>query len=332
MRLENIVALTNGRLVNDPFVKKFENIVFEAKSVKRGDLFIAFDESMIEEAIFNGAYGVIFDKPTQISDLEIAWIKVKNCDDSLKRLIRFRLIEQGTRVYECNEVVLKLSLQVMTDTDFIPIMGNTISIHKQIWNMDDKSILLFCPTLTDKDIFTNVKQLPDANSDLISIKEKTLFETSFIYENIFYERQLLSPLFIPYLEQLLSLYKSLDIKFRLRKFSQIENFEAVFVNNNFEMKEFGSTDKVVVFEKNKELVDLEIEFLNENSSWANKIYIIPFSDKELYNNYENIFRYKREEEILRILKKNSFHFALVVGVDKSILPIPITHQAQLSLF
>jgi len=85
MRLENILALTHGKLLNEPFVNIFDNIVFDAKSIKRGDLFIAFDEKTIEIALLNGAYGVIFDKPTQINDMEIAWIQVQNIEDALKR-------------------------------------------------------------------------------------------------------------------------------------------------------------------------------------------------------------------------------------------------------
>ena len=72
MRLENLLALTHGKLISEPFVNSFENIVFDARSVKRGDLFMAFDDRSIEEAIFNGAYGILFDKPTQITDSEIA--------------------------------------------------------------------------------------------------------------------------------------------------------------------------------------------------------------------------------------------------------------------
>ena len=94
MRLENVLALTNATVINDPFVKQFINIVLDVNRVKRGDLFIAFNELEIDAAIFNGAYGVLFDKPTQISDSEIAWIKVKNLEDALQRLVRFRLIEK----------------------------------------------------------------------------------------------------------------------------------------------------------------------------------------------------------------------------------------------
>lgn len=329
MRLENILALTNGRLVNDPFVKKFETIVFEAKDVKRGDLFIAFDEEMIEEAIFNGAYGIIFDKPTQITDTEIAWIKVKECEDSLKKLLRFRLIEKNITAYECNEIILKLSLQVITDQNFIPVHGDIKSIHKALWNLDDNATLLFCPEISDTNIFTDVQKLPPYKNGTISVVEETLFEISFIYNDVFYERQTISPFFIPYLERLLHLYKMLHINFRLRKFSQLDHFEAVFVSTKFETKEFGASDKVLIFEKSLSLVKGEIEFLQKNASWANVLYILPLSEKENYENDFSIFTYTNKKDIFTILENNYFHFALIIGRDSSILQKPIQTQTQL---
>lgn len=332
MRLENILALTNAKLINEPFVNSFENIVFQAKAIKRGDLFIAFDEEDIGTAILNGAYGIIFDKPTQISDSEIAWIKVLNIEDALKRLLRFRTIEKELVVYECNEIVLKLALQVITEPSFIALNGDIKAISQTLWHAEDKSIILFCPTLCDKDIFTNIKTLPRTAVEPIIIMEQTLFETSFIYDDTFYERQLISPFFIPYLEELLHLLKSLKINYRLRKFTQIDHFEAVFVNKKFEIKEFGTSDKVLIFEKNSGLIQLEITFLQKQASWAKSIYILPYHEqKDLLMYDENIHTYKNEKEILSILKNSNFHFALIVGVDKSILNKPITNQKQLTL-
>ena len=329
MRLENILALTHGKLVNEPFVKIFENIVLEVKKVKRGDFFIAFDEETIEEAIFNGAYGIMFDKPTQISDTEIAWVKVDDCEDALKRLLRFRLIEKEVKVYECNEIILKLSLQVITEPNFISVSGDIKSIYKQLWHVETNSTLLFCPESCDKNIFTDIKKLSSTAIEPITIMEQTLFETSFIYDNIFYERQLISPFFMPYLEELLHLYKTLKINFRLRKFTPIEHFEAVFTNKNFEIKEFGASDKVLIFEPNTSLIDQEIAYLQRSANWANVIYIVPHTVNTRED--EGIFVYENSNQIIDILKNNSFHFALVVGVDKTILSKPIVTQAQLTL-
>ena len=327
MRLENILALTHGKLINDPFVKNFQSIVFDAKHIKRGDLFIAFDIAMIENAILNGAYGIVFDKPTQISDTEIAWIQVQNCEDALKRLLRFRLIDKEITVYKCNEIILKLALQIITDSNFIVLHGNIKSIHRQLWDLDNKTTLLFSPSMCDENIFTDVKEFSFSNTESIEIIEQTLFETSFIYDNIFYERQLISPFFMPYLEELLWLYKTLKINYRLRKFTPIDHFEAVFTNKNFEIKEFGTSDKVLIFEPNSSLIDVEIAFLQKKATWAKSIYLIPQAIDGIDN--ENIFVYENVSKILPILKNNNFHFALIAGVKKEILSKPIVTQAQL---
>ena len=329
MKLENFLALTHGKLVNEPCVNSFENTIFEAHRVKRGDLFVAYDKEDIDLAVSNGAYGVVFDKPTQISDSEIAWIKVNSIDDAIKRLLRFRMIEKEVVAYECNEIILKLALQVITQTNFLVIKGDMKSLFKSLWQVEDRTTVLFCPALNSKDIFANIKTLSSIAIEPIEIMEQTLFETSFIYDNIFYERQLISPFFIPYLEELLHLFKSLKINFRLRKFTPIEHFEAVFTNKNFEIKNFGTSDKVLIFEPNTSLIESEMKFLHGHASWAKIVIVIPATIKQLEN--ENVFSYKNEKEILNILRDNSFHFALVVGVDKSILNKQLPYQTQLTL-
>ncbi|MCD6432805.1 MAG: hypothetical protein J7L21_02080 [Sulfurimonas sp.] len=331
MRLENVLALTHAKLINEPCVNSFETIVFDAHRVKRGDLFIAYDDKAVEEAVQNGAYGVLFEKPTQIRDSEIAWIKVSNIDDALKRLLRFKMIEKEVVAYECNEIILKLARQVITPPNLLVLDGSIKNIFNSLWHIENRTTILFCPILLDKSIFTNIKKLPQTAMQPIEIMEQTLFETSFVYDNKFYERQLISPFFIPYLEELLHLYKSLKIDFRLKKFTQIDHFEAVFTNKNFEIKEFGTSDKVLIFEKNSDLIQKEINFLQKNATWANTIFILPFLHASEYKDSKNIHFYKNEKDIVNILKSSNFHFALIIGVDKSILSKPLTNQKQLTL-
>ena len=329
MRLENILALTHATLINEPYVNSFETIVFEVSKIKRGDLFVAFNTGEIQTAIENGAYGILFEKPTQMSDSEIAWIKVENLERALLKLLRFRLIEKDLRVYECNEIILKLALQVITESTFVPLVGNMQTLFKTLWHVEPKSTLLFCPALVDRDIFTNVKTFPKTRISEITIMEQTLFETSFIFENTFYERQLISPFFIPFLEELLNLFKILKVGYRLKKFTPIEHFEAVFTNKNFEIKEFGTSDKVLIFEPNTTLIESEINFLQKQASWAKTIYLIPHAMNMIEQ--ENIYTYRTNDEIVPLLKSKQFHFALIVGVDKSILQMPQRSQRQLLL-
>jgi len=329
MRLENVLALTYGKLINKPFVNNFNDIVFDAKQVKRGDLFIASDTQTIETALLNGAYGIIFDKPAQISDIEIAWIKVENIQNAVQRLLRFKLIEKEVVVYECDEIVLKLALQVMTGSDFVAVSGAFEDIFGQLWHIEKNATILFCPALSGKEIFTDIKKMPTTLSKRITIMEQTLFETSFIYNDTFYERQLISPFFIPYLEELLNLLSSLKIEYRLKKFTPLEHFQALFTNKKFEIKEFGTSDKVLIFERNSSLIKKEIEFLQNNASWAKTIYVVPHDCQ--YKSKENVFEYKNEKDVKSILKENDFHFALMVGLDVSILNKPLIKQTQLTI-
>ncbi|MBA1437425.1 MAG: hypothetical protein FAF05_00310 [Epsilonproteobacteria bacterium] len=323
MRLENILALTHAKLLSSPFVSEFNKIVFRAKDVTRGDLFFAYDPLQIEEAVANGAYGIVFDKKAQISDQEIAWIKVENLDEALKRILRFKLIDKKIEVYGCDAITLKLALQIITEPSFLALNGTFVDIYNDLDMLDDGATVLFSPELISSELFTKVKHLPQNPSLHIDVVEQTLFESSFIYDNVFYERQLISPFFIPYLEQLLHLLKVLGINFRLRKFTPIDHFEAVFTNKNFEIKEFGTSDKVLIFEKSTSFANKEISYLQKQAFWAKNLYVLPQSaleniDQNLLNGMQ-VAIYNKKHEIKALLKEHQFHFALIIGADKSIL-------------
>lgn len=334
MRLENLLALTQGQLTNTPAITAIDGIAFEAKRVKRGNLFVALHASDIEEAVLNGAYAVIFDKPTQMLDSEIAWIKTDSAEKALKRVLRFHLIEKDLEVFECDPITQKLALQVVTPSDFVVIHGSTIEIAHQLFDIAPKSTLLFAPRLIGNELFTSTKPIPSTGCEHINIIEQTLFETSFIYDNTFYERQLLSPFFIPYLERLLHFFKLTKIQYRLRQFTPIAHFEAVFTNSKFSVQDFGASDKVLIFEPDFELIMVQIDFLKQQANWAKIIYIVPWHKKQLLKHSDNIFTYASEQDIIELLKKSDFHFALIAEKDKSFLErlAPNESHQQLTLF
>jgi ferrochelatase len=138
---------------------------------------------------------------------------------------------------------------------------------------------------------------------------------------------------MPYLERLLHFFKSKKINFKLRHFTPIPHFEAIFTNSALEQKEFGASDKVLIFEPSFELVESQIAFLKRQANWAKIIYIIPEYKKEKFADEPNIFTYRNKRDIIEILKNGSFHFALIAEQDKSLLaeakrPEPV----QLTLF
>ncbi|MCK9372904.1 MAG: hypothetical protein M0P91_06875 [Sulfuricurvum sp.] len=333
MRLENILALTKGTLLGEPSVSFFDSVAFDPAKVKRGSLFIARSPDMIPEALQNGAYGILFDKPTQMGDPEVAWIKVESIETALKKLLRFYLLEKELQVYGCDPITLRLSMMVSTPSNFCSIEGSIEQIWEKLWPLEKKSIVLFSPALTDSDIFIEVSQLIRAQESTITIIEQTLFETSFIHNDVFYERQMLSPFFIPYLEHLLFFYTFLRIPFQLKGFGKIGHFIPVFTNSRLESIEFGTSDRVVIFEPFLELIDEQIDFLHTQASWAKILYLLPESMKSsLTIGVENILFYRYPEEVISLLQSKRFHFALVAGVDKGILHPARSSMRQLLLF
>ncbi len=334
MRLENLLALTQGTLQNQPFVTRFDGISFDAKKVKRGNLFIAFNTTDIDEAILHGAYGIVFDRPTQISDSEIAWIKVDDVNDALMRLLRFHLIEKELDVYETDLITIKLAQQIMTESDFL-VLGQSIKDDfMKLWEAPAGAKLIYCPKLIDRDTFVSSKSLPSAYKDEITVVEQTLFETSFIFRDIFYERQLLSPFFISYLERLLNFYVMQDVNYRLRNFTAIDNFDAVFTNRELSVKEFGASDRVLIFEPDFELIHSQISFLKRQANWARIVYLLPKAKALPFENVEGIYTYETQDEILEILKMTSFHYALIAEQKRTLLEHPSLskERQQLTLF
>ncbi len=334
MNLQNLTALVEGVLTNSPSITAFDDVSFEASKVRRGDLFIALEHDDIEEAVINGAYGILFEKPTQITDQEIAWIKVSSIDKALLRLLRFHIIEKSPQVFSCDQISLKLAAQIMTSNELL-VLDKTINKHIQaLWRIQEKQFILFCPKLIDPALFIDAKPISKVQVPTINIVEQTLFETSFIYDDTYYERQLLSPFFMPYLEGILQFLKHNNIKYQLKDFSPIAHFQPVFTNVNFQVKEFGKSDNVLIFEPDFELIKEQIGFLKAQANWAKIIYLIPSDKANEIPEHTNVFLYDSTWDIMRCLKEEQYHFALIAQQSADMLKADVfeVKTKQLSLF
>ena len=319
MNLANLTALVEGTLANSPNITSFEEVHFEASKIRRGDLFLAMHHEDIEEAILNGAYGIIFDKPTQVSDQEIAWIKVTDVDKALLRILRFHIMQRSPQVYYCDEISLKLASQIITSRELL-VLDKPLKYHLQeLYQIQEKQFILFSRHNTDDQLFVDAKPIAKVVSSSMNIVEQTLFETSFIFDDTYYERQLLSPFFIPYLESVLQFLKQNAIGYQLRNFTPIDHFQAVFTNIHFQIKEFGKSDNVLIFESDFELVKEQIEFLKKQANWAKIVYIVPSDRMEQLDSSKGVFGYASTWDIMQILKNENYHFALIAEQNADIL-------------
>ena len=334
MNLANLTALVEGNLTNSPSITSFEDVSFEASRVKRGDLFVAINHEEIDIAILNGAYGIVFEKPTQITDQEIAWIKVKSIDNALLRLLRFHVMRRSPQAFYCDEISLKLASQIITSNNLL-VLDRSLKEHIQdLWRLEENQYIIFSSKSINPQLFVDAKPIPAVPNTEMNIVEQTLFETSFIYDDTYYERQLLSPFFIPYLETVLQFFKHNQIKFQLRSFSPIDHFQPVFTNVHLQVKEFGKSDNVLIFESDFELVKAQINFLETQANWAKIIYLVPSNRKDELTDNDNVFTYESAWDIMQLLKEKKYHFALIAEQNSSILETSVfdIKNEQPSLF
>ncbi|MEA3522533.1 MAG: hypothetical protein U9R50_06135 [Campylobacterota bacterium] len=305
--------------MSQPHVSLFSDIVIEASRVKRGSLFVALNFHDITLAIQNGAYGIVYDRDMEFDDDENAWIKVDDSYDALKRLMRFMLIDKELVAFTCKPIVLQVAKQLTTSNDFIILEGSLSDNFSKLLSAPPQSTLLFVESEIQSSLFTDASILPDEAKDKIKTLEHTLFEMAFIYKDTYYERQSISPFFIPYLEQILALLNTQDISFKIKPFHNMPHFQAKFVNKALHVRDFGSTNKVIIFENNRSLIEEQMIFISKQAPWAKCIQLV--RDKR-----------EDEEEILNILKTDDFNFALLSGVEATFLDNKSNFLIQQTLF
>jgi len=319
MRLQNLLSLTGAEMMSDPAVTLVDAIVLDAHKVRRGDLFIAFDTADIPRAVANGAYAVLYEEACTVTDPEIAWLKVDSVEFTLLRLLRFRMLEKSLRVYGCNEVTLAVAAQMLRDPRCYVWQGTIRSNFYDLWELPESSWVFVPERKRCEDLFVQVLPLPKTGTVPIDIAEQTLFETSFVLDDVYYERMQISPFFLPYLGHLYQFAKTHGLAFTVGGMQGSTHFVPVFVGDDLRVKTFGQGGKVLIFEPDLSLLLREIDFIRSEAKWAKIIYLLPASSAEAFEENEAFLLYETQEDIMRLLKTVPFHFALIGGQDRRLL-------------
>jgi ferrochelatase len=307
MLFENLVSLIDGELLNEPSIASFSNIVFDAKKVKRGDLY--FGESKgIDEALKNGAYGIV-STSSKIKDDEIACIKVKNIQNSKLKLLRYFIIKESAYSVYVDSVKAELAKAISSSKEILFIEDVEEAIKVLSLNSNYKLILFL-----DEKLFRSM-ELESFKVEIFSqviIQKATNFLTTFIYHDRLYKDVKISELFISELEYLLNLFDILKIEYSLEKLSFISHFKPLFLDSAFRVLSFGQSTKVVILESKKELLKRELEFLKEKAPWAKIALLLPKDIKYHDENGIDIKYFKNFDDIKKV---NIFNYNFVIMLD-----------------
>lgn len=317
MTFENLSGLTNGKILSTPDVSSFTDFVFDAQRVKQGDLYIALDDSCesVKVAIDNGANGILYDCNFEITDSEIAWIKVENITSSLIRIMRLESSHKKIKFVLINtlqESIIKsiqLSNAMLLPHHIHEAFLSISKIENETWVFASNASMLekIAPTY---DTITDKKQ------NITIQKNGSLFLSSFIHNNKYYQKLPISPFFVHTLSDMMDFLQERDIGFSLDNFSPIKHFEPIFVDSAIIPQDFGSTRRALIIESDENLFYHEAKKLS--SMHKNNNLVLTCKPINSLDNIEVNFLYKNEKD-LKDLRSFDFRYALVYGDKEKIL-------------
>ncbi len=310
MRIENIIRLTDGLLQNFPSVDHTESIKIDPLYVKSGDLYLDIENSPSNQkkAAQNGAYAIISEKIAEIYDSEIAWIEVDSLRLASIKLARYEFSKKNSKILFLDSISQEIIHCITRNLEFVELPSNVfrtlIIIIKSGENVkytcsDERLALSIDPEC----------QRIDNKFNIAALEPKSLFYSSFTCNEDFYHDIRIPSIFAKKLCMITSYLKSINIQFNLHNLSLDRHFSPIFIDYGLNKKEFGQGEKVLIFEKNMDFLDMEIRHL---SSFSNKFTTcIPKRYKNYFTNHKNINLYSNIDELRDLVQKDFRHILIL---------------------
>lgn len=306
MRIETLKSLIGAQLLNAPSISGVNGIVFEAKKIKRGDLFVAYDTSQIPLALQNGAYGVLTDTVTQVLDPEIAWLKTPDLGEALIKLARYTIDKENITTVLLAPEVFEILSQTTSDSG----VGFLSTQNNSLWQVFKPARVFFAH---ERSFLGKLTQNYHDNTAVTQKEYKllkaSLFETTFIYRGAFFQHIKVPPFFISHFITAENIAKEYGIDTKPGRFEYGEFFYPQFCSKNFQPTEFGKGAKVLLF--CSDFAPLR-HYLRTEYAHLKVIFLSASDPEKLYGQ----------------LKKYRFDIAVLSGVKRGILDLPPFARTQ----
>lgn len=283
MQISALTDIVEGKLQNSPSISFITQIHTNIKKVNEGDAFFATNQKDVQIAIKQGVFAIIYNFEVDIIDNEIAWIKVDNFTKAITNVLRYKLMAFKTKFINTNKIFFNL-LNIFKTKELSHVILLEDNLHQDFETLNSLE--------NDKLIFgTNLEFLNAISGDVMILENKqykvnnltshSLFETSFSYEDKFFDKIKLPTVYINDLLQQLELFNyNLDLK----KLNHFNLFKPVFVNRSKQIVPYGQTNRFILASIDKDIANIESDYLNSHYSYGN-IQILDttaLSDDEIY--------------------------------------------------
>ena len=316
MKIEDILNITQGELVNSPTIQAIESATAYPSKVELGDLFLATKPEDIEVALKRGAYAVVFEGATpEIIDSEVAWIKVESIKEASFRLLRYVQLKKRAKFFLLSPhqlSFLKMILKFKGDVEILS--SDWVRAFETILN-GQKEILIG----TDQELISSVEpnfRRIEAQKDGQIISD-TLFKSTFKINGFIYQERELSPIHFDYLLDVVALLEELELEYSLDRVRYTKHFIPIFIDKNLNRIQNGKSERVVIFCDNLEDIKRARAYIKRANRWLKSIVLTP--PKTKIEELKRAEWFESEEEAKEILKSKNFNYAFIYGLGREIL-------------
>ena len=335
MKIDNFVRIIDGKLATTPPIDAFASISFEVSRVSHGDLFIDTTSSreLIHQALHKGAYAIVTTLPFANEDDECAWIEVTSIETVLIKLLRYTITQKSLCIIVLSAIQEALLEMIQTPKMIKRLRGDLFSIAKNVLAAKEEES--FC--LSDSTLAHKIAPAATKVDSSLHVKPvvvaKGLFLSSFWYEDRYFQEQRIPSLFVEDLLCLLHFCDANNVAYTLESLSFCEHFYPQFITHALCKKEFGASDKVLIFEPLASLLPSLLNYMLTRVESAYILLALPKSYQQKISFEGETLFFDTHEELSTLLAQKSFAYALILGDKETCEPLFIkTFTTQPSLF
>ncbi|MEA3352631.1 MAG: hypothetical protein U9Q33_02290 [Campylobacterota bacterium] len=317
MKINSLSDIVEGKLLNSPAISFITQIHTNIKKVNEGDAFFAFCEDEIKEALQNGAFAIITQFEPKISDKEIAWIKVDDILKAITNTLRYKLLKHDHKLIKVDKILYRMIKHFIpkNNEETTLLSNNILNDFETLYSIKSEQTVYSTNLNILKAISPDIKIINTKEYKVKNLTCHSLFETSFSYNGIFYDKVKLPYLYIDYF---LELNHLMNFNPDTKKINSFDLFKPVFINKSSQIVPFGQTNRFIIANKDNHISEYEIEYLKKYYKYG-KIKTIDMkdlTDSEIFNiiklhDYNALYIIgKSNETITKILQQNDKSYLL----------------------
>lgn len=328
MRLDNLARLIGAKFLTSPTILELKNYVFSLEKIIYGSVYIMenFNLQDIQKASTLGAYAVILEEDLDLASLnpnlykELTILQVDNIKTCILRLLRYELTLKNSKLIFSDLLTIKIIKEIAKQR-FEILKGSLSEVFLKVFNQGENSLFLTYNASLIEELRYGYEIVEEVAFKIVA--QSSLFASSLIIKDKFITFPNFPLLFLPQLSKALNFCMKNNILCDLNEIKQLKHFSVIFIDEDFNQRSFGSTNKLLIIEKDEKLFLEEAEFLKNK---FNK----NFKSSSLENaKVESDIKVKSLEEIKEI---KDYFYLLILAQREDILKILNQKKEEARLF